>query len=203
MRMSNESTGSNPYESPQTSPNIEQLADYKPVIFSTKGRIGRLRYLAYSMIYNFLIMFLVGILSAILIPMIAGNGEESGVMMVMVMGLIYLPVFAIFFIVARRRLHDLDRTGWLTLLMFVPLINIIFGLYLLFGPGSPGANKYGPAPQANTALEIIIGLIAPIVIIGILAAIAIPSYQEYVDRAQVIEQQAQEAQQRALDAQRQ
>ena len=200
--MSNEAIGSDPYESPQTSPDIEQLDSYKPEIFSTKGRIGRLRYLAYSMIYNFIIMFLIGILSAILIPMVAGDEGESGAMMVVVMALIYLPVFAVFFIVARRRLHDLDRTGWLTLLMFVPLINVIFGLYLLFGSGSPGMNKYGPAPQENTALEIIICLIVPI-FIGILAAIAIPSYQDYANRAQVIEQQAQDAQQRALDAQRQ
>ena len=123
--------------------------------------------------------------------------------MVVMMALIYLPVFAIFFIVARRRLHDLDGTGWLTLLMFVPLINVVFGLYLLFATGSPGTNKYGPAPQANTVLEIFIGLIAQIFIIGILAAVAIPSYQGYVDRAQVLEQQAQDAQQRTLDAQRQ
>ena len=72
--MSNEASGSNPYESSQTSPDIELLESYKPEIFSTKGRIGRLRYLAYSMIYNILIMFPVGILSAILIPIVAGDG---------------------------------------------------------------------------------------------------------------------------------
>jgi len=181
----------NPYESPLTSEGLTQLDSYKPKIFTTKGRIGRLRYLAYSMIYNFIIMFLMGIMSAILIPMLASNDSgEPGAAMAIMMILLYVPVILTFFIVARRRLHDLDRTGWLTLLMIVPLINVLFGLYLLFGSGSPETNKYGPPPQANTALEIIIGLIAPIVIIGILAAVAIPSYQDYVERAKQAQTQA-------------
>ena len=182
--MSNGQDENNPYESPLTSEGLTQLDSYKPKIFSVKGRIGRLRYLAYSMLYNFILMFLVGIMSAILIPVLANNESgEPGVAMTIVMILFYVPVILTFFIVARRRLHDLDRTGWLTLLMIVPIINALFGLYLLFGPGSPQTNKYGPPPQANTALEIIIGLIAPIVIIGILAAVAIPSYQQYVEKA--------------------
>lgn len=182
--MSNGQAEKNPYESPLTSEGLTQLDSYKPKIFTIRGRIGRLRYLAYSMIYNIIIMFLVGIMSAVLIPMLANNDSgEPGAAMAIVMILFYAPIIIAFFIAARRRLHDLDRTGWLTLLMIVPLINALFGLYLLFGPGSPETNKYGPPPQANTALEIIIGLIAPIVIIGILAAVAIPAYQQYVEKA--------------------
>jgi len=179
--MRNGQVAENPYESPLTSEGLTQLGSYKPKIFTTRGRIGRLRYLAYSMIYNFIIMFLMGIVSAILIPLLANS--DSGGAMVIMMVLIYVPVIFTFFIVARRRLHDLDQSGWLTLLMIVPLINMVFGLYLLFGAGSPETNKYGPPPQANSALEIIIGLIAPIVIIGILTAVAIPSYQQYVEKA--------------------
>jgi uncharacterized membrane protein YhaH (DUF805 family) len=34
-----------------------------------------------------------------------------------------------------RRLHDLNLTSLLALLSFVPLVNVIFFLYLLFAPG--------------------------------------------------------------------
>ncbi len=182
--MSNKAVSNNPYESPQTSTDVEYIDSYKPKIFTTKGRIGRLRYLAYSMIYNFLVMFLIGIVSSVMMPMLSnGNTGESGVVILLIIGMVYLPVILVFFIAARRRLHDLDHTGWFSLLMIVPVINMMFGLYLLFASGSPQANQYGPPPQTNSVLEIIIGLVAPIVITGILVAIAIPAYQGYVEKA--------------------
>ena len=180
----NNETENNPYKTPEASEVIDNLQTYKPRIFTTKGRIGRLRYLAYSMIYNIIIMFLMGIVSAILVPMAAG-GEQGGstIVMSIIMVLLYLPLIATFFIVARRRLHDLNHSGWLSLLMLVPLLNMLFGLYLLFWPGSNEANDYGPGPESNSALEIIIGLVAPVIITAILAAMAIPAYQDYIDRA--------------------
>ena len=45
-----------------------------------------------------------------------------------------------------RRLHDIDKTAWLTLLVFVPIINFIFVLYLFFVKGTQGANQYGADP---------------------------------------------------------
>lgn len=54
-----------------------------------------------------------------------------------------------------RRLHDLDKPGWFLLiqaLFFIPGINLIlfiFNLYLLFAPGTKGANKYGDDPLEN------------------------------------------------------
>lgn len=45
-----------------------------------------------------------------------------------------------------RRLHDLDKTGWLALLVLVPVVNAFFVLYLFFAPGTVGANDYGADP---------------------------------------------------------
>ena len=45
-----------------------------------------------------------------------------------------------------RRLHDLDQSGWLVLIMFVPIINLIFLVYLLFVKGTVGSNRYGSDP---------------------------------------------------------
>jgi len=42
-----------------------------------------------------------------------------------------------------RRLHDINQSGLLTLLLLVPFVNLLLFLYLLFAPGTQGANKYG------------------------------------------------------------
>ena len=49
-----------------------------------------------------------------------------------------------------RRLHDIDKTAWLTLLVFVPVINFIFVLYLVFAKGTQGPNQYGADPLECT-----------------------------------------------------
>ncbi len=46
-----------------------------------------------------------------------------------------------------RRLHDKDMTGWLALLIPIPIGSLVL-LILLIGPGTPGPNRYGPVPTA-------------------------------------------------------
>ena len=45
-----------------------------------------------------------------------------------------------------RRLHDLDRPTWWIIGNFIPLVNCVFGLYLLLAKGTDGPNQYGPDP---------------------------------------------------------
>jgi len=45
-----------------------------------------------------------------------------------------------------RRLHDTDKTGWLMLLILIPLIGGIIVLVLCAMEGTHGENQYGPAP---------------------------------------------------------
>lgn len=47
---------------------------------------------------------------------------------------------------AIKRFHDLDKSGWWILLMFIPIVNFFVQLWLLFGSGTPGTNKFGEAP---------------------------------------------------------
>lgn len=96
---------------------------------------------------------------------------------------VYIPLLAAMLVVVKRRLNDLNQSGWLGLLMLVPLVNFFFGLYLLFWPGSKGSNDYGPAPGPNSLLLIVFGLVLPLAGLGTLAAIAIPAYHSYVERA--------------------
>ena len=182
-------TAANPYESPKSNPATASNQAYQPIFLALNGRIGRLRYLAYGMISTFLTVIVLGILSAVLIPMIASGGM-SETMMVAMMALLYLPLVVFSIIFMKRRLNDLDKSGWWQLLYLIPILNIIFAIYILFWPGSKGSNSYGLQPAKNSPLLIIAGLILPLFLIGILAAIAVPAYQDYALRAQqAMEQQ--------------
>ena len=177
----------NPYASPEAAMSDFSTEDetYEPKIFSTQGRIGRLRYLGYSSFVSFVMLIVIGIVAAVLIPALShksGTGHGSDGPAVALVGLMYIPLLAIAFIMAKRRLNDLDHSGWLSLLLIVPFVNFFMGLYLTFFPGTPGANSYGPKPVKNSWL-IIVAFILPIPMIGILAAIALPAYQQYTVRA--------------------
>lgn len=46
-----------------------------------------------------------------------------------------------------RRLHDIDRSGWWTLLVLVPVVGWIVLLVWASQDGTPFDNSYGPSPK--------------------------------------------------------
>lgn len=50
--------------------------------------------------------------------------------------------------VGARRLHDINRSGWNLLWLFLPLLGAIYLIYLLVQPSDVGPNQYGEAPMA-------------------------------------------------------
>ncbi|MGY0196847.1 DUF805 domain-containing protein [Leptothrix sp. BB-4] len=48
--------------------------------------------------------------------------------------------------VATRRLHDVDLSGWAQLIGLIPVIGWILMAVWLARAGTPGPNRYGPAP---------------------------------------------------------
>ncbi|RYZ13265.1 MAG: DUF805 domain-containing protein [Comamonadaceae bacterium] len=52
-----------------------------------------------------------------------------------------LPVLA----VGSRRLHDIGKSGWLQLVMIIPLVNLIL-IYFFVQPTQPEGNVYGAPP---------------------------------------------------------
>jgi uncharacterized membrane protein YhaH (DUF805 family) len=165
----------NPYSAPDAALDTGQDVLYQPKIFSFNGRIGRMRYLAYGIGLNILLM-------AAMIPlggMTATMGGEAGMSMLgMVMvGLFYIATIAISIMFAKRRLNDLNRSGWWFLLFLVPIVNLLMAIYMVFFPGSDGDNKFGPAPTSNSVGVLILGWMMPVFfIVGIGAAILIPQF---------------------------
>ena len=47
-----------------------------------------------------------------------------------------------------RRWHDLGKSGWFTLLLLIPLVNLIVAIYLWVKKGDEGPNQYGDDPLA-------------------------------------------------------
>ena len=50
--------------------------------------------------------------------------------------------------VGSRRLHDLNKSGWMQLIWLIPLLGWIYMIYLLVQPGDASDNQYG-SPPAN------------------------------------------------------
>lgn len=175
---------SSPYQSPASDVGVVDEAVYQPRFLTFNGRIGRIRYLAYNFLINFVLMFVVGMVAAIAIPSIVTPDRAVDLPVALFVMLLYLPPVVVMFMLAKRRLNDLNHSGWLSLLMLIPLVNALLMVYLVFWPGSAGINDYGPPATPNSVGLIIMGLLFPIAIVGMLAAIVIPVYQSAVERAQ-------------------
>lgn len=179
----------NPYHAPEADFENHDEYEYDTTPFyKPSGRIGRLRYLAYSTTFGLCYLPIV-ILMGILFTMLLEGTSADLAMTLMTLLYVILMVGNLYsmFALARRRLHDLNKSGWWSLLFFVPFANIALVLYLLFARGDDYINDYGaPAMPASTRVKIL-AFIVPIfsLLFGVLSAIAIPAYQEYLIRAQM------------------
>lgn len=101
------------------------------------GRFNRSMYLASAFLSTALMWVLIGIA--------AFSGQMWLAVVGFVLGMIYgLRCMAL-------RLHDMGRTGWMSLLMIVPVVNFILAVMLLFVRGDDDDNAHGPAPEGGGA----------------------------------------------------
>ena len=94
------------------------------------------------------------------------------------LGFVVILVLYIYFlmVITVRRLHDLNRSGWLILLLLLPLVNIFMGLYLLLGSGTQGINNYGLPRETPVWEKILAWLMIILTILSFLASSSIVSY---------------------------
>lgn len=166
----------NPYSTPDAALATGESGTYDPSIFSFSGRIGRLRYLAYS--FGISVISILAVVPfigfAALMDPTAGM-SSMGMVAYVVINIASLVIAVMF---GKRRLNDLNRSGWFFLLMIIPLVNLFLIIYMVFFSGTDGDNEYGPKAVPNTLGVKILALFFPaIFIIGIAAAIIIPAMQ--------------------------
>jgi len=165
----------NPYAAPRTNvaqrDSAEEYGEIK--LFSSEGRIGRVRYIGYTFGYTVLIALVIGLVGALL------GGASTG--LAFAVGAVgYIAIVVMQILLTIQRSHDMNVTGWLCLISLIPLAALVFWLV----PGTRGANNYGPPPPPNTMGAVVVACILPIImIVGIVAAVAIPAYQDYAQRA--------------------
>ena len=140
--------------------------------FTYKGRIGRLRFLAYGVAAYILMAVGAGVLGALagflhFSPMIAS-------------AIVFIPYIIITGMATIQRSHDMDWSGWMSLLALIPFVGFIW----VFKGGTQGENRFGAPPPPNTTGVKILAFVMPVIaLIGIVAAIALPAYSDYTKRA--------------------
>lgn len=170
----------NPLET-QTSMSQPHPASFSPNKdnpFSPKGRFGRLSYLAWlfivSMLYSCVLFIIAGI--AVVALMQTGSQNPAALLQsglgyfVIFLAVIVVIAFTVINIcIAIRRIHDLNKSGWLWLLFLIPIVNIIFGIYMMCAKGTEGNNNYGPQRQTEQTEKLLGSLYAIFLAIFIVA----------------------------------
>ncbi|WP_103308220.1 MULTISPECIES: DUF805 domain-containing protein [unclassified Pseudomonas] len=163
-----------PYAPPRAQVG-EALAEYgtlKP--FSFDGRIGRLRYLAWTMVLTLALLPLVGIGFWLSTAWLLASDSVAGLIVGGLLAAVVVLAFAFVSIQFNvQRLHDLGWSGWLWLINLVPFVGSIFPFILIIAPGNTGANQYGPPPPRNTtAVKLLASLWLVMIVLIFMATFA-------------------------------
>ncbi len=164
----------NPYSTPESNlqPELNNTKNDTSSPFSASGRFGRYSFLAWNFVLNFVVMIIafavlaaMGAASNLMTmndpnQMMAFYASGSGLVVLAIM-LVSFIISMIFFI---RRLHDINMSGWFSLLIIIPLVNIVFGIFVLVKKGTEGANRFGPE-RITAGWEKILGIITLILIV--------------------------------------
>ncbi len=155
----------------------EKVEFYLPRIFSVKGRIGRIRYLAYSLVGTLL-----------LIPAVVFATVFPDNIAALYLILSYAAAVSFHILLSKRRFNDMNQSGWFSIVLIIPLINLIALIWLILGRGTESENRFGKKPCKNTTSVKVFAAIFPVLFIGgMLAGIVVPQYSAYVERVAQIQ----------------
>ncbi len=149
----------NPYAPPGAAVADIASADalrHQPVkLFSPRGRIGRLRYLAYLTYSYLLLMLATFVLSLVLAFGTAATGNGGPWVTIAITAIALVVYFPFYALITIQRSHDMNWSGWTALLTLVPLLVLVW----VFKGGTPGENRFGATPPPNT-LAVKVGALA-------------------------------------------
>lgn len=117
------------------------------------GRLGRLDYFAGSLFSSTIWLLLV------LLAVSTGKMAFAG------LGLFLSVIYGVRCIVLR--LHDTGRTGWLALVVLVPLLGALMAFALLFIGGDQDDNEHGPVPPEGGGRRALLVLVSLFVVAGL------------------------------------
>jgi uncharacterized membrane protein YhaH (DUF805 family) len=168
----------NPYQTPEGQLTTDDQAVGEIKFFSPSSRINRLRYWAHSMLFSFAMIGVFLVIGLVAAFVSTTFGMVLG-------GIAYLAMVVFSFILVIQRLHDLNKTGWMSLLLLVPLANIYLIVLVIFFKGTEGRNDYGlPTPPNKTWHWVLAFSFLFVAVLGVVAAISLPAYQDYITRSQ-------------------
>ncbi|MFO7852623.1 MAG: DUF805 domain-containing protein [Bacteroidota bacterium] len=115
---------------------LKQYADFS-------GRARRKEYWMF-VLFNIIFAFVLGFIDGLV-------GLYSPEVGIGVLGGLYsLAVLIPGLAVSVRRLHDVEKSGWMILIVLIPIIGAIWLLVLMLNDSDPGENQYGPNPKVVT-----------------------------------------------------
>ncbi len=98
-------------------------------------------------LFNILVSITLWIIGAVITAMAGGQSNFGMGPFELYSLAAFLPALG----VGVRRLHDVGKSGWWTLLGFVPIANLYL-IVLLCHDSQPGENEFGPSPKEAFAL---------------------------------------------------
>jgi len=112
------------------------------MLFSAEGRINRAQFWGYgwgSLFAYMLIMW--GLISA------------WNEILINISFAVYIPFLWTYFVLYIKRLHDLDKSGWMSLLLLVPIAFFYPMIVWHFFKGTTGKNQFGEDPLGWTTIN--------------------------------------------------
>ncbi|RUR53066.1 DUF805 domain-containing protein [Vreelandella populi] len=118
----------------------------QPDIFKSRGRLGRIRFITYSMLV-FILWAAIGAVSNMLWQLYYQEWHD-----ILSFSMIFISVLAsvMGIIFCTRRLNDFNASGWWMLIFFVPIAMPVMLFMMFFIPGTPTENRFGPIAIQNT-----------------------------------------------------
>lgn len=111
-------------------------------IFSYQGRMRRRDYALVTIPLYTIIVFIGSV-----IEFTIESTEDVLTLLFLIILTISITIISVFQII--KRLQDINLAGTYWLVIFIPILNVLFGFWLLFTDGSVGTNKYGNDPKGR------------------------------------------------------
>jgi uncharacterized membrane protein YhaH (DUF805 family) len=123
---------------------------------SFDGRMGRLKYATANLV----------MLALIYIPLILAL-QRPTLGRIALLGVAALLLSALGMRLAVLRCHDCDKSGWWSMLLWLPTVNVIVTIVLACAPGTDGSNEYGEQPPPSSGAAFGIAALCALLLFGL------------------------------------